>query len=154
MSLLRKTTSLSCQSAEKARRSKELARHGGIDRGDLLHRRSVDEFRARLAAAPQQQLLIAQAAERPEAQVEEAPAAAAAAASTVDSSRIVVAVRKRPLLRREQEAGDFDVLSCDLGGRSVGVHRSARELVSFGFDHVFDEHASSDQLYETAVGPQ
>jgi hypothetical protein len=151
VSLLRKTTSLSCQSAEKARRSKELATHGGIDRGDLLHRRSVDEFRARLAAAPpqQQHLLIDRAAEaRPEVQVEEAPAAAAAA-----SSRIVVAVRKRPLLRREQEAGDFDVLSC-LGGRSIGVHRSARELSSFGFDHVFDEHASSDQLYEAAVGPQ
>jgi hypothetical protein len=151
VSLLRKTTSLSCQSAEKARRSKELATHGGIDRGDLLHRRSVDEFRARLAAAPpqQQNLLIDRAAEaRPEVQVEEAPAAAAAAAA-----RIVVAVRKRPLLRREQEAGDFDVLSC-LGGRSIGVHRSARELSSFGFDHVFDEHASSDQLYEAAVGPQ
>ena len=61
-----------------------------------------------------------------------------------EAGRIRVCVRKRPLLPHEQDAAEFDVLTCC--GRSAVLHQTRRrvdrervlENHTFGFDELFE----------------
>ena len=82
------------------------------------------------------------------------------------SPGIHVAVRKRPIWRREKERGEFDVVSVggDLGGQrdTMWIHDARLRLDArhmyidhhgFPFDAVFDETATSEEVYRRAVAP-
>lgn len=71
-----------------------------------------------------------------------------------------VAVRRRPFFKHEKEQGEFDVVSCRR--RSIVVHDcrlypDCRRLYiahnTFRFDRVYDEGASSADVYGESVAP-
>jgi len=78
-----------------------------------------------------------------------------------DTSRIRVCVRKRPMLRVEQIAHDFDVISSEAGHSSLVVHEprtkvdmsKAVENHRFVFDAVFNEADSNETIHITALRP-
>ena len=71
-----------------------------------------------------------------------------------------VAVRRRPFFKHELDQGEFDVVSCER--RRITVHdcrlysdcrRLYIEHKSFRFDRVYDEQASSADVYGESVTP-
>ncbi|KAL1503167.1 hypothetical protein AB1Y20_011226 [Prymnesium parvum] len=75
-----------------------------------------------------------------------------------NDERLRVCVRRRPIFPRERDAGEFDVLTCSPQRVVVSdcrMHPDCRRLYvahhSFGFDRVYDEHTSSEVVYEDAV---
>lgn len=71
-----------------------------------------------------------------------------------------VAVRRRPFFKHELDQGEFDVVSCEM--RRITVHdcrlyadcrRLYVEHKSFRFDRVYDEEASSLDVYNESVKP-
>lgn len=71
-----------------------------------------------------------------------------------------VAVRRRPFFKHELDQGEFDVVSCEK--RKITVHdcrlypdcrRLYVEHKAFRFDRVYDEEASSLDVYSESVAP-
>jgi hypothetical protein len=77
------------------------------------------------------------------------------------TSRIRVCVRKRPMLKPERLARDFDVVDVTAGGTCVTVHEpktrvdlsKALDAQSFSFDAVFGERDGNDAVFGAAVSP-
>jgi len=78
-----------------------------------------------------------------------------------EHQRVRVCVRRRPLFPHERRAGEFDVLS-RAGNDAIVVHDcrmrpDCRNLLinhhSFTFDRVFDEEATTDEVYSAEVLP-
>jgi hypothetical protein len=97
-------------------------------------------------------------------------AAAAATSACVDSAlpavcdaRIAVFVRKRPVLRDEEKAGSFDVVTPSSAevGTSLVVHEpktlvdlsKAMDNHTYRFDGAFGEAATNMQIFEQALKP-
>ena len=70
-----------------------------------------------------------------------------------------MAVRKRPILEH-REGGHYDVLTA-VGARTLVCHEPKKDMKEvqtcvhhdFHFDHVFDDGASTEQVYQHAVAP-
>lgn len=75
-------------------------------------------------------------------------------------ARIRVVIRKRPINQRECEMGQRDILTAD-GWNQISVHEPKTkvdltkytELHTFKFDHVFNEEASNQEIYEYTARP-
>lgn len=80
-----------------------------------------------------------------------------------DEMRIRVIVRKRPMTTSESNinAGDIDIihpLPYDHYGRILVYQPKTRvdltkqiEIVPFAFDHVYNEHSTNQQIYESSI---
>lgn len=121
--------------AEKAQREAEVAEHG--DRANLVPRRMIAAFRQELAGGTRVY---------PQAQSE-------------PNCSILVAVRKRPLMTH-REVDEYDVLT-SVGPRTIVCHEPKKDVKEvqtcqhheFHFDHVFDETASTADVFQQAVAP-
>eukprot|EP00294_Goniomonas_avonlea_P003476 CAMPEP_0114555430 /NCGR_PEP_ID=MMETSP0114-20121206/8745_1 /TAXON_ID=31324 /ORGANISM="Goniomonas sp, Strain m" /LENGTH=504 /DNA_ID=CAMNT_0001740555 /DNA_START=33 /DNA_END=1547 /DNA_ORIENTATION=- len=98
---------------------------------------SIDEFRANL----------------PPAQPRDA---------SIGLGNIQICTRKRPVFDHELEAGEYDNVTCN-GDKNIIVHdgRMAADLkskflvsYSMPFDHVFDEKATNEDVFEATLRPQ
>ncbi|CAI2380460.1 unnamed protein product [Moneuplotes crassus] len=78
-----------------------------------------------------------------------------------DLSRINICVRKRPLLMKEANKGDFDIISCT--NPAILVHKCKTKVdgitkyienSAFEFDNTFSEYESSESLYFSSIQPQ
>ncbi len=78
-----------------------------------------------------------------------------------ENGNIRVCVRKRPIFAREQQGGEFDVVSCPTS-KSIVVHDARmhtdmkRQFINnheFEFDRVFDDKTSNASVYEIAASP-
>ena len=125
---------------ERARREAEVAEHG--DQPNLLFRRLIKEFRTEIAEGRRT-----------------LSGAGAAGGSVAGRGRLLVAVRKRPLLDH-REGDEYDVLTT-VGPSALIAHEprtkmdmtQTMEHHQFLFDRVFDEHASTADVYHEAVAP-
>jgi len=125
---------------ERARREAEVAEHG--DQPNLLFRRLIKEFRTEIAEGRRT-----------------LSGAGAAGGSVAGRGRLLVAVRKRPLLDH-REGDEYDVLTT-VGPCALIAHEprtkmdmtQTMEHHQFLFDRVFDEHASTADVYHEAVAP-
>lgn len=131
---------------EKARREAEVAEHG--DRPNVLFRRLIDEFRDELGTGRRK---IA-GANYPRAK-DGSPASGGGGAKEAGQGSLLVCVRKRPLLHH-REGDEYDVLT-SAGDRALICHEprtkmdmsQTMEHHQFLFDHVFDEEASTADVY-------
>ena len=71
-----------------------------------------------------------------------------------------IAVRRRPIFPHETNAGEFDVVTCtptEVTIHDCRMHPDCRRLYvghnSFDFDRVYDQHASSRDVYQGSVAP-
>ena len=79
----------------------------------------------------------------------------------LQSQRLRVAVRKRPLLAFEREAGEFDVLTCRSAAAECVLHQTRKKVDqervlenhAFAFDELFDEAAHTRAVYERCARP-
>jgi hypothetical protein len=121
--------------AEKAQREAEVAEHG--DRANLVPRRMIAAFRQELSVGTR---VYPQALSEP-------------------NCSILVAVRKRPLMTH-REVDEYDVLT-SVGPRTIVCHEPKKDVKEvqtcqhheFHFDHVFDEKASTADVFQQAVAP-
>lgn len=79
---------------------------------------------------------------------------------SIKSSKICVCVRKRPMFRREDEAGEIDAISCC--NPMIRVHEPKLKVDgitkfvenhTFEFDNIFDEREETVSLYRSAIQP-
>jgi|EP01043_Picozoa_sp_COSAG02_P002668 hypothetical protein len=135
---------------EKRRREQEIAEHG--DRPNVLFRRLIDEFRSELGSGRRN----VPGASYPRGQDGSPDGRGAKAAG---QGSLLVCVRKRPLLHH-REGDEYDVLTA-AGDRALICHEprtkmdmsQTMEHHQFLFDHVFDEEASTADVYHDAVAP-
>jgi kinesin family protein 2/24 len=135
---------------EKRRREEEIAEHG--DRPNVLFRRLIDEFRSELRSGRRN----VPGASYPRAHDGSPDGSRAKAAG---QGSLLVCVRKRPLLHH-REGDEYDVLTA-AGDRALICHEprtkmdmsQTMEHHQFLFDHVFDEDASTADVYHEAVAP-
>ena len=129
---------------EKLRREAEIAEHG--DRPNVLFRRLIEEFRSDLAAGRRK----VPGAKYPRGQGGD---------KASGPGSLLVCVRKRPLLHH-REGDEYDVLTA-AGDRALICHEprtkmdmsQTMEHHQFLFDHVFDEQASTADVYHESVAP-
>ncbi|KAL3921462.1 MAG: hypothetical protein SGPRY_004895 [Prymnesium sp.] len=116
--------------------------------------RNVDKRTARRDHAP----IFSSALSRFRACRAEEPSLAAPPA--LPEARLRVCVRRRPMFAREEQEGEFDVLTTS--ARSICVsdcrmNADCRTLYvahhSFGFDRVYDQNTPSAEVYQDAVAP-
>lgn len=78
----------------------------------------------------------------------------------VKDAKIQVCVRKRPIFDREIEAGAFDCITCknprifvhECKTKIDGIHRYIDDQ-EFYFDNVFNDDATSDEIFYTSLEP-
>ena len=77
-----------------------------------------------------------------------------------EGAALRVAIRRRPIFPHETSAGEFDVVTCmhsSLCVHDCRLYPDCRRLYinhsSFRFDRVFNEHASSAEVYAESVAP-
>lgn len=89
------------------------------------------------------------------------PVAPRAPAAPAQSQRLRVAVRKRPLLPFERDAGEFDVITCRGASGACVLHQTRKRVDQervlenhvFSFDCLFDESSDTRHVYEAATRP-